>query len=55
MIKVKILDRSNFWVCGERFNLPDCMREGSLEEVLEMMSYDITFDYFTARRCVHDV
>ena len=34
MIKTEIVKWSDFWEHGEKIYLPDCMKEGSLKDVL---------------------
>ena len=57
MMKAEIVQRSGYWECSKKFILPQCMREGSLEEAYEMMNNfegDDTFEFFVGR-CVYDV
>ena len=54
MMKVDILENSDFFELEEQLHLPECMRRGSLTEALGMLDFDGTYDYFMKRR-VHDV
>ena len=54
MIKAEILSRSEFWECGGRMVVPDCMKTGSLEDAFDMLKLEdsLTYQYFTTRRVV---
>ena len=56
MIKAEIVRRSGYWECSKKLILPQCMKEGSLEEAYKMMNFedDMTYEYCTCRR-VYDV
>ena len=54
MMKLQILDDTDLHELEDHLHLPLCMKEGSLNEALELMNFDYAYEYMKLV-CVHDV
>ena len=54
MMKADILEETDLYELEEHIHLPLCMKEGSLMEALELMNFDVAYEYMKTVR-VHDV
>ena len=54
MMKADILEETDLYELEEHIHLPLCMKEGSLTEALELMNFDVAYEYMKTV-CVHDV
>ena len=54
MMKNEILDETELYKLEDHIHLPQCMKEGSLNEAIELMDFDVAYEFMKTVR-VHDV